>query len=128
MPCNADFGIIDNFDKRKTYSEFEHPVDFNDVLKSYRCISIDHDTLCLWSDNMAHIKTYNCCCDNEATGLNMYGVTLIPPESLKQIIQIAMNYINSAANEDYQDTETVGVVDVLKEAMKENKWAIHFGV
>ena len=45
MPCVAEFGIIDNIDNKKDYSDYEP--------EKYNCVAIDDDILNDWQDSFA---------------------------------------------------------------------------
>ena len=54
----------------------------------------------------------------------MYGgITLIPPESLQQFSDIV-----TRANRHYKSQKLVLLIDMLYEAMENNKFLIHFGI
>jgi len=50
MPCTHEFGILDEFDKRKEYKDYEP--------HKYNCISIDDDLINDLMPNLSRMKTY----------------------------------------------------------------------
>jgi hypothetical protein len=80
MPCVAQFGIIDQFEKDKDYSKYEP--------KKYNCITIDDNYLSDWNNDLAIIKSYFHSYNRPEFGLARWGITLIPPESVGQLFSI----------------------------------------
>lgn len=114
-----DFGIIDFFEENKWYSAYEP--------EKYNCISVDDDLLeeliIRYNEELMTIKTYFQVTTQPGSGLDYCGVTLIPLESLKQfrdIIQMANNY--------YKSQELQFLNEKVTEAIKENKYLIHYGI
>lgn len=76
-----------------------------------------------WWDKLALLKTYFHNLNRPDFGLARWGITLIPPESLPafQEIVIADRRINS-------DEQLISLADKISEAIRRNKYMIHFGV
>lgn len=111
----TEFGIIDIIDFKKEY-KYEP--------ERYNCVFIDDDTYINdWWKRLSTMKTYFKCMDRPSIALDRWGITLIPPESLAtfQDIVISDYRINS-------DVHLVELAKKIKEAMKNNKFMIHFGV
>lgn len=81
MPCVAQFGIIDVFEKDKDYSLDYEP-------QKYNCVAIEDDIINDWWNELTLIKTYFHCFSRPDFGLARWGVTLIPPESLEVFYSI----------------------------------------
>lgn len=79
-----EFGIIDSFEENKWYSYYEP--------EKYNCISVNDDLIeeliIKYNEELTAIKTYFQVTSQPDTGLDNCGVTLIPPESLKQFRDI----------------------------------------
>ncbi len=69
------------------------------------------------------IKTYFQATTQPGNGLDYYGVTLIPPESLKQFRDILIK-----ANSYYQSQELQLLIEKISTAISENKYLIHYGI
>ena len=52
-------------------------------------------------------------------GLAYYGITLIPPDSIEQFLAI----LERQNGDEYEQ-----LINLLKQAMAENKYVIHFGI
>ncbi|NRT79833.1 hypothetical protein [Clostridium beijerinckii] len=115
MPCVAEFGIIDEFEKDKDYSFYEP--------KKYNCIAIDDDILSDWWNELTLIKTYFHCYSRPSFALARWGVTLIPPESLEPFYNIVSTYKNSKSSK-----ELINLMILLRKAISQNKYVIHYGV
>lgn len=115
MPCVHDFGIIDHFDPQNDYEGYTPEL--------YGCVSVDDDYLDDWWDSLARMNTYFCTYTRPEHGLARYAITLIPPESL----EILYNTVKS----DPLFAERPDLPPLLRrieQAMRENKWMIHYGV
>ena len=79
-----EFGIIEEFDKNYNYV-----LNYNSEKNSekYKTISIEDDYVINWIENLSMIKTYYQEFNNPNYGLDRYGVTLIPPESLGKLYE-----------------------------------------
>lgn len=116
MACIAEFGIIDEFEKDKDYSLEYEP-------QKYNCIAIDDNILNDWWNELILIKTYfNSYC-RPKFALARWGVTLIPPESLDDFYNIVSKDKRSKSSK-----ELIDLMILLREAILENKYIIHYGV
>lgn len=112
----AEFGIIDNIDPYKDYSDYEP--------ETYGCVAID-DTIYLddWWPALSVMKTYFHRLSRPATALARWGVTLIPPESLPAFQEIVLSDPRLK-----QDDHLVLLADRIQQAIREHKYMIHYGV
>lgn len=105
-----EFGImLDAPQKGKSYDEYEP--------WKYTCISVDDDDLANIVERLNTIDFYWHTLSDKGKGLAYYGVTLIPPDSLKAFI---------AAIEDIP--ELCKLKKLLEEALDQNKWMIYYGL
>ncbi|MBU5675559.1 hypothetical protein KQI88_03930 [Alkaliphilus sp. MSJ-5] len=116
MPCVAQFGIIDKFEKNKDYSSDYEP-------RKYNCVAIDDDILNDWWEELTFMKTYFHCYSRPNFALARYGVTIIPPESLETFYNIVSKDIRSKLSE-----ELINLMVLLRTAISLNKYVIHYGV
>lgn len=116
MSCVAQFGIIDKFEKDKDYSAEYDP-------QKYNCVSIDDDLLNDWWNQLVLIKTYFHCYDRPNLALARWGVTLIPPESLKSFYMIISNDKRSKSS-----AELINLMLLIRTAISKNRYVIHYGV
>ncbi|MBU3191563.1 hypothetical protein K9O30_01350 [Clostridium bowmanii] len=116
MPCVAEFGIIDKFERNKDYSSDYEP-------QKYNCVSIDDEILNDWWNELTLIKTYFHCYSRPDFALARWGVTLIPPESLEAFYNIVSKDTKSKSSVDLVD-----LMILLRKAISENKYVIHYGV
>jgi hypothetical protein len=115
MPCVAEFGIIDELEKEKDYSQYEP--------EKYHCVAIDDDFINDWWNDLALIKTYFHSYNRPEFALARWGVTLIPPESLEPFYNIV-----STDQRSKSSRELIDLMVLLRKAIAENKYVIHYGV
>lgn len=115
MP-RAEFGIIDEFEKDKDYSDDYEP-------EKYHCIAINDDFINAWWSNLTQIKTFFHHYDRPEFSLARWGVTLIPPESLEAFYNIVSTDKCSKSSK-----ELINLMILLRKAISEKKYVIHYGV
>lgn len=115
MPCVAEFGIIDEFEKDKEYLDYEP--------QKYNCVAIDDDILNDWWNDLTLVKTYFHCYNRPSFALARWGITMIPPESLEDFYEIVSKDKRSKSSKELNDLMTL-----LRKAISENKYVIHYGV
>ena len=93
----------------KRYDEYEP--------EKYSCISVDDDFLSPYLGDLCRAKCFWHTLDRQEDGLAYYGITLIPPDSIKIIIQILEH-----------DTRLSELTSMLLSALRENKFIIHCGI
>ena len=114
MP-RVEFGIIDEFDKENDYSDYEP--------EKYHCVAVDDDYINDWWNRLELLKTYFHCYNRPEQALARWGVTLIPPESLESFYEIV------AADKRSKSTpELIELLVLIRRAITENKYIIHYGV
>lgn len=116
MPCNAEFGIIEQLDPGKAYDASYEP-------EKYGCVSIDDDYLNDWWDRLSALPTYFHNLNRPEKGLARYGITLIPPESAKGFAKIVASDPRLKTQ-----TELEALLGVLQDAASRGKFIIHYGV
>jgi len=114
-----DFGIIDSFEEDKWYSIYE-PDKYNCVAVSDELIA---EVLAKHKEELSAIRTYYQVKTQPGTGLDYCGVTLIPPESLSRFRDVIIKAFNDTKAEELQR-----LIDKISEAIKENKYVIHYGL
>lgn len=115
MPCIAQFGIINEFEKSRDYSTYEP--------EKYQCVGINDDYLDDWWEQLSLLKTYFHCYERPAVALARWGITLIPPESLELLYNIVSSDSRSSSLK-----ELVDLMQLIRKASSENKYMIHYGV
>jgi len=100
-----EFGIIDSFEENTV----------NDDLVEELIIK--------YNEELMAIKTYFQVTTQPGTGLDYCGVTLIPPESLKQFRDIIIK-----ANNHFKAKELQLLTEKITEAITGNKYLIHYGI
>ena len=105
-----EFGImLDAPQKGKRYDEY--------APWKYSCIFVDDDDLANIVKRLSSIDFYWHTFSVESKGLAYYGITLIPPDSLKAFIDAI-----DAIPELYE------LKNLLEKALDQNKWVIHYGI
>lgn len=114
-----EFGVIDYIEE---YKENEYEPD------KYNCISVDGDFIDKiyhkgFGKKMKKVETFAHNINRPYNDLAYYGITLIPPSSLKQFLDILIE-----ENINYKSEELVKLINKISEAIKEEKWVIHYGI
>lgn len=115
-----NIGIIDNFDKEFDYSYSDLDLEYEDIIKKHNCISVNEDFFDKVINKVENIDTYFQGYGNKGNYIDPCGVTLIPPKSLLQLIDV----INSLGN----NSDTKSLIKLINKAHKENKFIICFGI
>ena len=85
--------------------------------EKYGCIAVDDDLIETLAQEWSGIDTYWHTVDRPAKGLAYCGITLIPPESSRDMIMIKRE------KEEFQPLR-----ELLQQAAAENRFVIHFGL
>lgn len=105
-----EFGIMKGDPvKGRRYDDYEP--------QKYDCISVEDEYIERIGSDLTTLKCYAHTLDAPIDGLAYYGITLIPPDSIKQFISL----IESQA-------EMNDLKNLLCEALKKNRFVIHFGL
>lgn len=105
-----EFGIMESDPvKGHRYDEYEP--------QKYDCISVDDEYIECIEAELVALKCYAHTLDVPIDGLAYCGVTLIPPEAIEQFISL----IESQAEMD-------NLRNLLREALKKNRFVIHYGL
>jgi hypothetical protein len=115
MACAHDFGIMDVFDKEKEYIDYEP--------QKYHCISIEDDIINSLIEQLYSMKSYFSCFSRPQKGLNHWGITIIPPESLEVFCNVLVASGYFTASKELNELKSL-----LLRAKKENQYVIHFGI
>ncbi|WP_313800811.1 short-chain dehydrogenase [Cytobacillus sp.] len=115
MPCVHEFGIIDNFNKRKEYNEY--------TPQKYNCISVDDELIDSLGEQLSIMKTYFHSFDRPEYGLAYWGITIIPPESLSLFYDVV-----STSQHFQKSVELNELAAKIIAAAEDKKYMIHYGV
>lgn len=85
--------------------------------EKYDCISIPDDDMEPLLKELSDIMCFWHTVDTPGKGLAYYGITLIPPFSMKEMLSVVEKSSNLAP-----------LTGLLKTALSENKYMIHFGI
>ena len=113
--AKAEFGIIEDITETREYM-------YNPG--KYHSVPIDDEVYIEdWWDKLALLKTYFHNLSRPDFGLARWGITLIPPESLPafQEVLIADRRMN-------RDGQLAALADKISEAIRREKYMIHFGI
>ena len=112
----TEFGIIDEIDMNKDYSDYEP--------QKYNCVFIDDDAYINdWWPQLCEMKTFFHSMDRPETALARWGVTIIPPESLPVFLSIVSGDSRIAS-----DKHLAELAKVIQKAIDSGKHMIHYGV
>ncbi len=119
MPCRHQFGIIDYLEE---YDEYNYEPE------KYNCVFVDDDFLgeiyhAGFKNKIEKLETFAHNTNRPFKDLAYYGITLIPPKSLKYFLDIIVE-----ENVSYKSKELDMLIDKISIAIKENKWMIHYGI
>lgn len=76
-----------------------------------------------WWGDLSLIKTYFHSYSRPGLSLARWGVTLIPPESLEAFYSIVLKDKQSKSS-----SELIDLMRLLRQAIEEKKYVIHYGV
>lgn len=76
-----------------------------------------------YSENWKKVKTYLSSSLHQFYGLDESGITIIPPESLNLSRDIIID-----ANSKVKQTQLIYLINKIEEAIKNDKYIIHFGI
>ena len=105
-----DFGIMNIPPEPNTRYDSYNP-------EKYNCISVHNDYIEPLLDKLRLVESYWHTLERQAKGLALYGITLIPPSSIGQFIDLL---------EGTYGTEELR--DLLIKARDADKYVIHFGI
>lgn len=115
MACTNEFGIIDIFDNQKSYSSYEP--------QKYNCISVDDEIINGLIKPLSIMKTYFHSFNRPEYGLDHWGITLIPPESLLLFYEVI-----TSSSYFKKSVELNNLASLITKAIEEKKYMIHYGV
>lgn len=115
MACVHEFGIFQDEDKSKEYSEYNP--------KRYHCITVDDDIMSELLEALAGMKTYFHSYDRPEYGLAYCGITLIPKASLPIFREVV---VRSDCFPDSDELQALAAL--IDKAISERKDFIHFGI
>lgn len=114
-----EFGIIYQFEENKIYCQYEP--------EKYNCISVDMQLIDYIIDNnlekLQKIKTYLSVSSQTFYGLDESGINIIPPESQKSLRDIIIH-----ANSKINSPQLIDLIYKINEAIRDDKYLIHFGI
>ncbi|MFJ8103909.1 hypothetical protein [Lysinibacillus sp. NPDC096212] len=115
-----EFGIVECIEKNKEYVSYEP--------EKYHCIGVDGDLFDElmskdFGEKMNHLETFAHNINRTYKSLAYFGITLIPPSSHKQFLNMVRE-----ANDEYKSEELEELMKKIAEAIKEDRWLIHYGV
>lgn len=115
----TEFGIISDFDENKDYTGY-HP-------EKYNCTAIDDDLYMNdWWADLEKIDTLNVYSKGilqPQKALSRWGITIIPPGSLHCLLEIVKN-----DKRFHEDVHLERLAVLIEEAVKNQKYMIHYGV
>ncbi len=107
---NHEFGIMQNAPEQgKRYDEYEP--------QKYNCISVNDDYLEDIVADFDNIDFYWHTLDVKGKGLAYCGITLLPPGSIQEFIDVIKDV-----------TVLHELRELSEKALAENKWIIHYGL
>lgn len=105
-----EFGIMKHSPKPSArYDDYEP--------QKYNCIPVDDNYIEQITPRLNNVEFYWNSLDMPAKGIAYCGITLIPPTSVKRMIEVIKTV------DELSDLE-----QLLQKALNENKWVIHFGL
>ncbi len=119
----VDFGVIPNVEFGKDYSNIGSPSNFKVLYEKYKCVSIPDDIVNEWIPLVQNIPTYLGSLSNSFMGIDHYGVTLIPPESVQLFIPIVATYVDSTS-----DGIINKLANLLKLSVEQGYYIICYGI
>lgn len=105
-----EFGIMNISPKRDERYDTYEP-------EKYNCISVHDDYIEPLLDNLSLIDCYWHTLECPGKGLAYCGITLVPPSSMEQFIELLES-----------STGTEALKSLLSKAKEDEKFVIHFGI
>ncbi len=119
-----EFGIVSGVEPHTNYVK---DIPYAEGLKRFQCISIADEYINLLIPLTWDISTYSDGLFRKYSGLDHYGVTLIPPESLTQFIERIEKHQKTRTEKD--EYNALGrLIALLKKAKKKNGYVISYGI
>ena len=115
MALNHEFGVINDINNQETYEGYNPNI--------HNCISVDDDILENLIEPLSIMKTYFHTLNRPNYGLAYCGITIIPPESLSQFLDIIIS-----SNEKEHSIDLNELAKKIIQAKQENKYMIHYGI
>lgn len=122
MPDCVDFGIIPNIEYNKNYADYGREP-YKTVYAKYNCISVPDDFVNDWISLTYNIPTYVCSLDRKYMGIDHWGITIIPPESVKLLLDIVHSYMEKNPDESIKK-----LAELLNTAIDNGKYVICNGL
>lgn len=104
-----EFGIVEEWDENTRYHEY--------APEKYGCVEVEDEVVSGWVDALSMMKTYFHGVHRPEVGLAYSGITLIPPESLLLLEDVA---ITNGGPPD--------LVELIRHAVANGNYMIHFGI
>ncbi|MBE6933047.1 MAG: hypothetical protein E7464_06700 [Ruminococcaceae bacterium] len=115
----AEFGIIENFNEKGDYTKY--------APEKYGCVAIDDDKyLNDWWNALLEIDTFNVYSKRilqPQKALSRWGITIIPPKSLPQLLDIVIS-----DKRFRRDKRLQAFALLIQQAIERGKYMIHYGV
>lgn len=119
----VDFGIISNIEYGKDYSLIGGPCEYEALYAQYRCVSVSDDIVNTWIPLTDNMPTYSCSLSRPSIGIDHYGVTIIPPMSVKMLLGIVRLCMDTAFNESVEE-----LIKLLNVALENSQHIICYGI
>ncbi|MBQ9535884.1 MAG: hypothetical protein IJU78_08575 [Clostridia bacterium] len=119
----VDFGIIPNIEYGKDYSLIGDPSEYEALYAQYRCVSVSDDIVDTWIPLTDNMPTYLCSLSRANKGIDHYGVTIIPPTSVKMLLDIVRLCMDTTLNESVEE-----LVKLLNVAAENSQHIICYGI
>lgn len=136
------FGIIDEFEEGRDYSEIDFGMDYEEYLEEFEpVLPIYYDFAGPFMELASELFVYYCSSDNAGFGLDDTGVNILPPKSVGVFYDLVQEALDGNALEipddvdesDYDDALSIEeyaekLLELLGEAIELNAHVICFGV
>ena len=119
----VNFGIVPNIEYDKDYSFVGGPDAYGAIYAQYRCVSIPDDIVNAWIPLTNNMPTYLFSLSRRNMGIDHFGVTLIPPKSVKMLFDIICSCLPTTPNDS-----VTKLVKLLNDALEKSQCIICFGI
>lgn len=123
MSDSVDFGIVPNIEYGKDYSIIGDPCEYEAFYAQYRCVSVSDDIVNTWIPLTDNMPTFLCSLSRPNKGIDHYGVTIIPPKSVKILLDIVRLCMDTTQNESVEK-----LVKLLNVAIEKDQHIICYGI
>ena len=118
MADSLHFGIVSEIDAARDYSQFNN---LKEICRAHQCIEIPDQYAARWIADSESLASFVCTLQRPFKGIDYCGVTLIPAESLPQLLDII--WLDSE-----REKAVSNLIALIQRAIQNGNFMIVYGV